>query len=131
MRVLRIGVTSLLVVGLSTSAFAGDLQASIAKAARQQAQTGHGPMPKGYVWAGGALFAGGIGAAFYGFLHNQHTGYPTYGEATATNVQLGSAGIVAATVGGTLLFLGQRKARSSPSLTFGPDRVTVSKQLSW
>ena len=131
MRVLRIGVTSLLVIGLSTSSFAGDLQASIAKAARQQAQTERAPIPKGYVWAGGVLFAGGMGAALYGYLHSQHTGYPTYGEATATNVQVGSAGIVAAAVGGTVLFLGQRKARRSPSLTFGPGGVTVSKQLSW
>ena len=131
MRVLRICVTSLLVVGLSTSAFAGDLQASIAKAARQEAQTGHRPMPKGYVWAGGVLFAGGMGAALYGFLHNRHTGYPTYGEATATNVQLGSAGIVAAAAGGTILFLGERRARQSPTLTFGSGQVTVSKRVTW
>lgn len=131
MRILRIAVVSLLVVGLSTSALAGDLAAGIAKAAQQQTQSQRGSVPKGYLWAGTLLFAGGMAAAFYGYLHNEHTGYPEFGEAEATNVKLGTAGIVTAFVGGTVLFLGQRRARRSPTLTFGPGRVTVSKKVTW
>ena len=135
MKLLRIVVAALLVVGLSTSAFADDFQASIAKAVEQQGQTGQtgrAPIQKGYLWAGAVLFAGGMTAALYGFLHNEHTGYPTFGEASATNVKLGSAGLVAASAGGLLLFLGQRQhSGRAPSLTFGPGRVTLAKQLSW
>ena len=131
MRIARIAVALTLVVGLSTPALAGDLAASIAKAAQQQTQSERKPMPKGYLWGGTLLFAGGIGAAFYGYLHNEHTGYPEFGEAEATNVKLGSAGIVAAFVGGTILFLGQHRARRSPTLTFGPGGLKVSKQLTW
>jgi hypothetical protein len=138
MKLLRIVAASLLVVGLSTSAFAEDFQPSIAKAVEQQrqtGQTGHPPIQKGYLWAGGLLFAGGMTTAFYGFLHNKHTGYPTFGEATATDVKLGSAGLVMASAGGLLVFIGQRQHSSSsgraPSLTFGPGRVTLAKKLSW
>lgn len=134
MKLLRIIVAALLVAGLSTSALADDFQASIAKAVEQQGQgqTGRAPIQKGYLWGGAVLFAGGMTAAIYGFLHNEHTGYPTFGEASATNVKLGSAGLVAASAGGLLLFLGQRQhSGRAPSLTFGPGRVTLAKQLSW
>jgi hypothetical protein len=131
MRILRIAVVSLLIVSLSAPAFAGDLAASIAKAAQQQAKSEHASMPKEYLWCGTLLFAGGIGAALYGYLHNEHTGYPEFGEATATNVKLGSAGIVTAFAGGTILFLGVRRAQRSPAITVGPGKVTVSKQITW
>jgi hypothetical protein len=131
MRVLRIGIVSWLILGLGTSAFAGDLQTSIAKAVQQQGQSPRGPMPKGYLWGGAILFAAGIGTAFYGFLNNTHGPHPTFGEATATNVKLGSAGIVTAFAGGMLLLVGERHSRRSPSVTFGPGRMTLSKQLSW
>ena len=131
MRPMRIMVAWLIIAGLSSSAFAGDLAASIAKAAEQQTQPQRRSIPKGYLWTGTVLFAGGIAAAFYGYLHNEHTGYPEFGEADATNVKLGTAGIVTAFVGGTILFLGERRARRSPAVTFGPGRMTVTKQVTW
>ena len=131
MRIARIAVALTLVVGLSTPALAGDLAASIAKAAQQQQQTPSEHKSRGYFWAGTLLFAGGMGAAFYGYLHNEHTGYPEFGEAEATNVKLGTAGIVTAFVGGTVLFLGQRRARRSPTLTFGPGQMTITKHVTW
>lgn len=148
MRFLRTVVVWLLVVGLSTSALAGDLQTSLPRAAHQQtqpqtagdlrtsivnavaeqAQSGGGSMPKGYLWAGTALFVGGMAAGLYGFLNNKNGAFPEFGEAEATNKYLGTAGLVTAFVGGTVLVLGARRA---PSVTVGPGRVTVSKQVSW
>ena len=59
MRALRTAVAALLVFGLSTSGFGGDLEKSIAKAAQQagtQSQKTSGS--KAMVWAGTALFVG-------------------------------------------------------------------------
>ena len=131
MRTLRIIVVWLVIVGLSTSAFAGDLQTSVAKAAQQQASSGGKPIPKGYLWAGSALFVGGMTVGIYAFLHNRNGDIPRFNEATATNKQLGAAGLGLAFAGGAILFLGSRDAKQSPTLTFGPDKVTVSKQLTW
>ena len=132
MRILRVTVTWLVVIGVSTSAFAGDLQASVARAiAQQQAQPASGPISKGYLWLGTGLFVGGMTVGLYGFLNNRNGDFPEFGEATATNKYVGAAGLAAAFVGGTVLFLGTRQSRRSPAVTFGPGRVTVSKRLSW
>lgn len=132
MRLLKIAVISWLVFGLSAPAFAGDLQASIAKAVQQPtAPTERGPIPKQYLWPGTVLFIGGMALAFDGFLNNRNGKFPEPGEATATNVKLGAAGLTAAFAGGTLLLLGKRQARRSPSLTFGSGKVTVSHKLAW
>ena len=74
MKLLRIVAASLLVVGMSTSAFAEDFSSSIAKAVQDQRQIGQNdrtPHRKGYMWAGGVLFAGGMATAFYGFMHER------------------------------------------------------------
>lgn len=134
MSILRIAMTWAAIAGMSTSAVAGDLQASIAKAVEQQAQQAppdRGPMSKGYLWAGTALFVGGMAVALNGFLNNSNGEFPEFDEANATDVKMGAAGLSAAFVGGTLLFLGKRDARQSPSITFGPGRVTLSKRISW
>ena len=131
MRILRIITAWFTIAGLSTPAFAGDLQKSIAHAVQEQAQTQDRPIPKGYLWAGSALFIGGMAAGVYGFLNNRNGDFPQVDEANATNKQLGAAGLGLAFVGGTILFLGSRHARQSPTLTFGPGRVKVTKQLSW
>ena len=134
MRLLRIAVVWCLVVGLSVPAVAGDLRASVAQAVEQQAQQAQaqeGPMPKAYLWPGAALFVGGMALAINGFLNNSNGDFPTFGEASATNVKMGAAGLAAAFTGGTLLFLGKRSANRSPSVTFGPGRVTVSNQVRW
>jgi hypothetical protein len=107
---------------------------AIAKAAQQTAPAPpqeRGPIPKAFLWPGVVLFAGGMALAFNGFLNNKNGKFPEFGEATATNKQLGAAGLVTAFAGGTLLFLGTRKARSAPSVTFDAGRLTVSKQISW
>jgi len=105
---------------------------AIAKAVQQPAPPRErGPIPKKYLWPGVALFAGGMALAFNGFLNNKNGKFPEFGEATATNKQLGAAGLVTAFAGGTLLYLGTRKARSTPLITFDGGRLTVSKQLSW
>lgn len=126
-------IVSMLIVGLSTPAFAGDLQASIAKAAEQQTKPsagGGGSMPKGYLVAGSALFVGGMAVGLFAFLNNRNGSLPDFGEGSATNKPLGAAGLAAAFVGGTILLLGQR-ASHSPSVTFGPGGVTVSKKVTW
>jgi hypothetical protein len=132
MRTVRIVVVWFAIAGLSTSAFAGDLHESIAKAAAEQPapprQTG---IPKSYLWTGSALFVGGMTIGIYSFLHNRNGDIPRFDEANATNKQLGAAGLGLAFVGGTILFLGERQSRRSPTLTFGPGRVGVTKQLTW
>ena len=117
--------------GSGQATFAGDLQKSVANAAQQQAQAQDRPIPKGYLWAGSALFIGGMATGVYGFLNNRNGEFPQVDEANATNKHLGAAGLGLAFVGGTILFLGSRHARQSPALTFGPGRVSVTKQLSW
>jgi hypothetical protein len=131
MRTLRTVVAWLVISGVSTSAFAGDLAASVARAARQEAQSSDKPMPKGYLWGGTALFVGGMTVGIYAFLHNRNGQYPGLNEATATNKPLGAAGLATAFVGGTILFLGERKSKQAASVTIGPGRMAVSKQVTW
>ena len=154
MRIIKIAIVSWLVLALGAPAFAGPPEVgrvlrtrlpggsqkqdrpfssgAIAKAVQQPAPPRErGPIPKKYLWPGVALFAGGMALAFNGFLNNKNGKFPEFGEATATNKQLGAAGLVTAFAGGTLLYLGTRKARSAPSITFDGGRLTVSKQISW
>ena len=140
MRLFRIGVAWLLVLGLSTAGFAGDLRDSVANATFDQAtsQTPQGvKIPSGYLWPGVALFAGGMGMAMYGFLHTSDGQYvavpPPGGEGVsqAMNTTLGVSGLAVAAAGGALLFIGAKKGGSAPSVTFGRDRVSVAKRVSW
>jgi hypothetical protein len=134
MKLLRAWLVVLLVVGLGAPAAAGDLQSSIANAAQQATQgtaAGQKPIPKAYLWPGAALFVGGLAVAVNGFLNNRNGEFPEFGEATSTNVGMGAAGLTVAFAGGTILFLGARRANRAPSVTFGPGRITVSKQVSW
>ena len=131
MRTARIVVAWLVIAGMSTSAFAGDLRSSSEKAGREQSQSSDKQMPKGYLWAGSALFVGGMTVGIYAFLHNRNGDIPRFDEATATNKPLGAAGLGLAFLGGTILFLGERQTRRSPTLTLAPGRVSVTKQLTW
>jgi hypothetical protein len=125
-------VTALLVLGLSTSGFAGDLEKSLAKAAEQadtsSQKTGGS---KATVWAGAALFVGGMTVGLTSFINNKNGQFSEFGEANAVNKKLGAAGLSAAFAGGVLIFLGSRQAKRSPSVTVGAGQVTVSKQISW
>jgi hypothetical protein len=136
MRILRIVVTWLLVIGIGTPALAGDLQKSIANAAAAQAaqpqeQAPSRPMPKAYLWSGSALFVGGMTLGIYGFLNNRNGAYPEAGEGTSTNKQLGTAGLITAFGGGALLAIGAHRARSAPSITLAPKTLKVTKQFAW
>ena len=137
MKLLRAWLVMLLVVvlsGLAAPAAAGDLASSVANAAEQATQgtqEGQKPIPKAYLWPGAALFVGGLAVAVTGFLNNRNGDFPEFGEATSTNVGMGAAGLTAAFAGGTILFLGSRRANRAPSVTVGPGRITVSKQVSW
>jgi hypothetical protein len=132
MRALRTVITALLVLGLSTSGFAGDLEKSVAKAAEQEGsksqKTGGS---KAMVWAGTALFVGGMAVGLSSFISNKNGQFAEFGEANAVNKHLGAAGLSAAFAGGMLIFLGSHGVKHSPTVTVGAGQVKVSKQLSW
>jgi len=107
------------------------LRSSVAKAAVEQSQSNDKPIPKGYLWAGSALFVGGMAVGIYGFLNNKNGSVPGLDECCATNKPLGAAGLGLAFAGGTILFLGHRQANKSASLTFGPGKMTLSKRMTW
>lgn len=133
MRVLRTGIVSLVVVGFATSAFAGDLQQSISRAAQQPPQQERAPSratSKPLIWAGSALFVGGMAVGLFAFINNQNGEFSEFGEANAVNKKLGAAGLATAFGGGVLMFLGSRPS-NSPSVTVGIGRVSVTKQVSW
>ena len=135
MRVLRTVIVALIVIGLGTSAFAGDLQQSIAKAAQQQPPPqqrapSKGTSKKALMWSGAALFVGGMTFGLYSFINNKNGKFAEFGEANAVNKKAGTAGLATAFGGGVLMFLGSRQS-NSPSVTVGIGRVSVSKQVSW
>ena len=132
MRALRTGVVALIMIGLATSALAGDLQQSIDNAAQQQQERAPSKgTSKPLVWAGTALFVGGMAVGLYSFINNKNGSFAEFGEANAVNKKLGAAGLATAFGGGVLIFLGSHQANRSPSVTVGPGQVKVSKQLSW
>jgi hypothetical protein len=135
MKYLRTSMIALLVFALGSSAFAGDLQDSIAKAAQQQPQEERAPTRgtnKPLVWTGTALFVGGMTVGLFSFINNKNGSFSEFGEANAVNKPLGAAGLSAAFVGGTLMFLGSHRASAkAPSVTIGARQLKVVKQLSW
>lgn len=132
MRAFRTAVAALLVLGLSTSGFAGDLEKSIAKAAQQtDTQSQKTGSAKAIVAAGTGLFVGGMAVGLYAFMNNTNGTFAEFGEANAVNKKLGAAGVGAAFAGGMLIFLGHNRAKHSPSVTVGAGQVTVSKHISW
>jgi hypothetical protein len=130
MRLFRIGVAWLLVFGLGTSAFAGDLRESIAKAAEEQAQQQQAKVPNAYLWPGAVLFTVGMSMVVYGFLHTSGGEFVSGEVSKESRTELGGAGLAVAGIGGAVLFLGSR-ARRAPSITVAPGRVTLSKHVSW
>jgi hypothetical protein len=140
MRLFRIGVAWLLVLGLSTAGFAGDIRDSVANATFDQApqtQQQGVRIPSGYLWPGIALFAGGMSMALYGFLHTSGGDYVTVpppgegGISTSSNTALGVSGFAVAAAGGAVLFMGAKKGKSAPSIALGPNRVSIAKRVSW
>jgi hypothetical protein len=132
MAALRTVVVALLVFGMTTSAFAGDLEKSIAKAAQQeQAQSQKSAGSKALMVTGAGLFVGGMAVGLFAFMNNTNGEFAEFGEADAVDKKLGAAGLSAAFVGGVLVFLGHNRAKNAPSVTVGPGQVKVSKQISW
>jgi len=140
MKTIRIGTAALLIVSLSGSASAGDLQQSIAKAVQQtRQQEEEKSRPKTYskplVWGGAALFVTGMTVGLFAFINNENGEFAEFGEANAVNKQLGAAGLVTAFVGGTMMFLGSHRAAKAaahaPSVTVGAGKVGVTKHVSW
>jgi protein-S-isoprenylcysteine O-methyltransferase Ste14 len=133
MRAFRIGTAAVLVFGLTTSAVAGDLNASAAQAAQQEERSRppRSSHAKAETWAGTALFVGGMAVGLYAFLNDKNGTYAEFGESTAVNKSLGAAGLGAAFVGGALIYMGQHRAKRGASIKIGAKRLTVSKQLSW
>jgi hypothetical protein len=130
MRPLRAAIALLLVLGMSSSSFAGDLKESIAKAAQEQAQQPQTKIPKPYLYAGSVLFVTGMAMTVYGFLHTNGGEFVSGQVSKESKTTLGGAGLAVAGLGGAILFLGSR-AKSAPSITMAPGRMTVSKHISW
>jgi hypothetical protein len=126
---------ALVVMGLATSTFAGDLQQSIAKAAQTQAQQPERAPSRGrskpLMWSGAALFVVGMTVGLTAFINNENGEFSEFGEANAVNKELGTIGLVTAFGGGALMFLGSRQASNSPSVKVGAGRVSVTKRVSW
>jgi hypothetical protein len=132
MRIPRIVVVSLLIVGLSAPARAGDLRTSVEQAAQETARRpDNKPIPKPYLWLGSSLFVGGMAVGLFAFMHDKNGQFPGTDEYNATDRKLGAAGLFTAFGGGMLLFIGKRQANRSPVVIFAPGRISVSKQVSW
>ncbi len=130
MRLARPLIASLIIFGLSTSSFAGDLQQSISNAAQQQAQA-PAKMDKAYLVSGAALFVAGMSMVVYGFLHTNGGEFVSGQVSKESKTEVGGAGLAVAGAGGAILFLGSQRAKHAPSITFGRDHVTVTKQIAW
>jgi hypothetical protein len=131
MKPFRFGLAWLLVFGMSTGAFAGDLQESIARAIREQQSNPSPKMDKAFMWPGAALFAGGMTMALYGFLHTSGGEFVSGEVSKESNTKLGAAGLAVAGAGGAILFLGAQRAKSAPAITIGPGSMRITKKLSW
>jgi hypothetical protein len=135
MKVFRTGLAALLIASLTSPAFAGDLQSSAAKAVENQAaavappaMAGGGSKP--LVLAGAAIFVTGFTVGAYSFINNKNGTYTEFGEATARNVKLGSAGLGAAFAGGLIMFMGSRM-KHAPAVAAGPGSLSLTKHVSW
>ena len=75
--------------GLRTSAFAGDREKSIAKAAKQaetRSQKSGGSTT--LTAAGASVFVGGMAVGLYAFINNKNGQFAEFGEANAVNKKL-------------------------------------------
>ena len=131
MRMVRVLMAWVLVAGLSTSALAGDLRSSIAKAADQQEPAQKPGIDKTYAVLGGGLFVAGMALATYGFLHTRGGEFVAGEVSKESKTQLGGAGLAIAAAGGAMLYLGVQKSKRSASVTVGGGRIALSKSVSW
>jgi hypothetical protein len=133
MKLARPLLVSVVILGLSTSAVAGELRDSIARAAAEQPtpQTPSAKMSSGYLVPGAALFVAGMSMAVYGFLHTSGGDFVSGSVSTESKTGLGAAGLAIAGAGGALLFLGSKQAKRAPSVSVAPGQLTVHKRITW
>jgi hypothetical protein len=134
MKLARPLIVSLVILGLSTASFAGDLQDSIAKAVQQQQQQERTPSPKiptPYLVSGAALFVAGMSMTVYGFLHTSGGEFVSGAVSKESKTGLGAAGLAVAGVGGAILYMGAHNAKKAPSIAVGPNQVRVTKRFTW
>ena len=130
MRLARVLLVSLAILGLSTASFAGDLMESAAKAAQQQSVQPP-KIDKAYLWPGAALFVTGMSMAVYGFLHTSGSEFVSGQVSTESKTTLGGAGLGIAGLGGAILYLGAQHSKHAPSIAVGPGKITLAKRISW
>jgi hypothetical protein len=143
MKFMRIAIVSMLVGGVTTPSWAGDLRESGVKAVEQQAaaaqssavQSGSSGMPA-LKWSGRALFVGGMAVGLYGFINDKNGSFSEFGEASSSNKHLGAAGLSAAFAGGVLMLVGTHHGGGSgnsrlPSVAAAPGAVSISKNVTW
>jgi len=135
-------IMTVMLCGLLVAApgFAGDLQSSITRAARQAAaQPTRSTSPKNtYLWPGVALLAGGGALAVLAGTALKQTTAACVGDlfgvvcggTEQTNKAVLWSGIAAAGLGATLLAIGARHGAHA-SVAVGPGRVEVLKRLTW
>jgi hypothetical protein len=132
MKTLRTALATALILGLSTSAFAGDLAASIAKAAQQEeTRTQKSGSAKALVYTGAGMFIGGMTIGLMAFMNNTNGEFAEFGEANAVDKKLGAAGLLTAFGGGMLVYLGHERGKRMPAVTVAPGQMKISKQISW
>jgi hypothetical protein len=133
MTLVRPLIASLMILGLSSAGFAGDLHDSIANAAQPQTEE-KAParkIPKPYVVSGTTLFVVGMSMAVYGFLHTNGGEFVSGEVSKESKTGLGAAGLGLAAAGGAILFMGAKRAQHAPSIAVGPHGVAVHKHVSW
>jgi hypothetical protein len=126
-------IATLMILGLSSAGFAGDLHDSIANAAQQQSQekAPAGKIPKPYAISGATLFVVGMSMTLYGFLHTSGGDFVSGAVSKESKTGLGAAGLAVAGAGGAVLFMGVKRAPHAPSIAVGPHGVTISKRVAW
>jgi hypothetical protein len=141
MNLFRTAIVAVLIGGIATPSWAGDLRESAAKAVEQQAAAADGALVSStgsptLKWTGRGLFVGGMAVGLYGFINDKNGRYSEFGEASSSNKHLGAAGLSAAFLGGVLMLLGTRHGaassnRSLPSVAASPGSVSISKNVTW
>ena len=135
MKALRTGLAALLIMSLSSSAFADSIAASaskaVAAAAAEQGAAGiRGGGMKPLTMAGAAVFVTGFTFGVYSFINNKNGKYSEFGEAGARNIKAGAIGLSTAFGGGVLMLLGSHM-KSAPNVQVGRGSLNVSKQVTW
>ena len=135
MKALRTGLAALLIMSLSSSAFADSIAESASRAAEAAAaaEPGSGSRSGGMkplTMAGAAVFVTGFTFGVYSFINNKNGTYSEFGEAGARNVRAGAIGLSTAFGGGVLMLIGSHM-KSAPNVQVGRGSFNVSKQVTW